>query len=193
MFTDHKPLIFAFAKVSDPWSARQQRHLAAISEFSTTIQHVAGKNNQVADALSRVNVDATISTQPGIDYESLAEHQTDEEILDTVTESSINLQSVKLGNSDIAIDCDISTGKPRPIVPHSMRRLVFDNLHGLSHPSIRATVYCVEYCVEDASEKESYSYAKTRRRESNQFGESNQFDQDEPVGVRRLLCSYRGR
>ena len=139
MFTDHKPLIFAFAKVSDPWSARQQRHLAAISEFSTTIQHVAGKNNQVADALSRVNVDATISTQPGIDYESLAEHQTDEEILDTVTESSINLQSVKLGNSDIAIDCDISTGKPRPIVPHSMRRLVFDNLHGLSHPSIRAT------------------------------------------------------
>ena len=31
VFTDHKPLTFAFNKVSDPWSNRQQRHLAAIS------------------------------------------------------------------------------------------------------------------------------------------------------------------
>ena len=34
-FTDHKPLTFAFAKVSDPWSAKQQRHLTAMSEYTT--------------------------------------------------------------------------------------------------------------------------------------------------------------
>ena len=37
-FTGHKPLTFAFAKVSEPWSAWQQRHLAAISEYTTCIK-----------------------------------------------------------------------------------------------------------------------------------------------------------
>ena len=51
-YTDHKPLTFAKSKVSDPWSSRQQRHLNYVSEFTTDIQHVAGKDNTVADALS---------------------------------------------------------------------------------------------------------------------------------------------
>ena len=42
-FTDYKPLTFAFAKISDPWSARQQRHLSYVSEYTTDVQHVAGK------------------------------------------------------------------------------------------------------------------------------------------------------
>ena len=32
LFTDHKPLTFALSKISDAWSARQQRQLSAISE-----------------------------------------------------------------------------------------------------------------------------------------------------------------
>ena len=52
-FTDHKPLTFAMSKRSEPWSARQQRHLSYISEFTTDIQHIAGKDNVVADTLSR--------------------------------------------------------------------------------------------------------------------------------------------
>ncbi len=35
--------------------------------------------------------------------------------------------------------CDVSTSQPRPIVPPSFRKIVFDAFHGLSHPSIRAT------------------------------------------------------
>jgi hypothetical protein len=42
------------AKSSEPWSGRQQRQLSAISEYTTDIQHVAGKDNFVADCLSRV-------------------------------------------------------------------------------------------------------------------------------------------
>ncbi|XP_053092916.1 LOW QUALITY PROTEIN: uncharacterized protein LOC128318865 [Pangasianodon hypophthalmus] len=52
-FVDHKPLTFAMSKVSEPWSAHQQRHLAYISEFTTDLQHVAGKSNVVADCLSQ--------------------------------------------------------------------------------------------------------------------------------------------
>lgn len=35
--------------------------------------------------------------------------------------------------------CDTSTGTPRPFVPVNFRRTVFDHLHSLSHPGIKAT------------------------------------------------------
>jgi cleavage and polyadenylation specificity factor subunit 1 len=53
LFTDHKPLTFALHKVSEPWSARQSRHLSYVAEFTTDIQHVPGVDNVVADTLSR--------------------------------------------------------------------------------------------------------------------------------------------
>ena len=53
LFTDHKPLTHALFRTSPPWSACQQRHLAFISEFTSTIVHVPGADNPVADALSR--------------------------------------------------------------------------------------------------------------------------------------------
>uniref|UniRef100_A0A5S6Q5K2 Integrase catalytic domain-containing protein n=1 Tax=Trichuris muris TaxID=70415 RepID=A0A5S6Q5K2_TRIMR len=40
---------------------------------------------------------------------------------------------------DVSLWVDISHGRTRPYVPTSMRREVFDALHGLSHPSIRGT------------------------------------------------------
>nr|VZI07566.1 unnamed protein product [Spirometra erinaceieuropaei] len=38
------------------------------------------------------------------------------------------------------ITCDISTGHDCPFVPAAMCRQVFDSLHGLFHPGVRATV-----------------------------------------------------
>ena len=52
-FRFHKPLTLAMSKTSEPWSVHQQRKLSAISEFTTDIQHLAGKDNLVADCLSR--------------------------------------------------------------------------------------------------------------------------------------------
>ncbi len=53
VFTDQKPLTFALRRVSDAWSKRQQRHLSFISKYTTNRQHISGKDNPVADALSR--------------------------------------------------------------------------------------------------------------------------------------------
>ncbi|CAI5657346.1 unnamed protein product [Oreochromis niloticus] len=39
--------------------------------------------------------------------------------------------------------CDVSTGRPRPVVPLSWRRRVFDSVHALSHPGVRASVKLV--------------------------------------------------
>ena len=74
-YTDHMPLTFSMAKLLDPWSSRQQRHLGYIPKFTTDIQHMQGKarNNQVADALSRA---AIKSIQEGINFEAISASQT---------------------------------------------------------------------------------------------------------------------
>ena len=54
IYTDHKPITFAFRQKPDKCSPRQFRHLDFISQFSTDIRHVSGSNNVVAEALSRI-------------------------------------------------------------------------------------------------------------------------------------------
>ena len=141
VFTDHKPLTFAFAKVSELWSARQQRHLAAISEYTTCVKHIAGKTNLVADALSRIVINGVHSFGQGIDFTAMATAQQDDQEMDTykTATSGLSLQDIPFGPTDTTLLCDISTGQPRPIVPRSFRKTVFDVVHSLSHPSIRTT------------------------------------------------------
>ena len=72
VLTDHMPLVDAVSKKSDPISKRQQRHLSAITEFDCKLRHVSGKDNTVADALSR-NCNAL--TVCGLDLHALAKEQ----------------------------------------------------------------------------------------------------------------------
>ena len=72
-YTDHKPLTFSIAKLSDPWSSRQQRHLAYISKFTANIRHVQGKNNQVVDILFRAALESILE---GICFEAITASQT---------------------------------------------------------------------------------------------------------------------
>ncbi len=53
LLTDHEPLVAAMTRVTPPQSARQQRHLAFVSEFTTDLRHTPGSENVVSDALSR--------------------------------------------------------------------------------------------------------------------------------------------
>ena len=137
-YTDHKPLTFSMAKLSDPWSGRQQRHLAYISEFTTDIRHVQGKHNEVADALSRAAIE---SIQEGIDFQAMAASQAKDPDIQAYRTalSGLQLEDVPFGNKGDTILCDTSTGQPRPVVPEGWRRKVFDVIHGLSHPSIRTS------------------------------------------------------
>ena len=54
IFTDHKPLTHALFRSSPLWSACQQRHLLYLAEFTSSIVHISGKENVVADTLSRL-------------------------------------------------------------------------------------------------------------------------------------------
>ena len=140
VFTDHKPLTFAFSKLSDPWSSHQQRQLAAISEFTTDIRHIAGKKNCVADALSRASVSSIQAELGNLDYIAMAADQQHPDIQAYRTAiSNLQLEDIPIGNSQTKLLCDVSTGTPRPIVPPSWRSTVFHAIHNLSHLSIRTT------------------------------------------------------
>ena len=138
--TDHKPLVTALSKPSDAWTSRQQRHLSTIAETCCTIEYLPGKQNAVADALSRVEI-STI--QLGVDYEELSTAQQSDPETDAAKSSITNLRwkTIRIGNAQLL--CDTSTGRPRPFVPKYFRRKIFDMIHSLSHPSIRATVQLV--------------------------------------------------
>jgi hypothetical protein len=62
ILTDHKPLTFAFQQKRDNCSPRQFNHLDYISQFTTDSRHISGRDNIVADTLSRVESVASAAT-----------------------------------------------------------------------------------------------------------------------------------
>ena len=143
IYTDHKPLVHALAKTTELWSARQQKHLSAISEFSTDIAHVSGKNNIVANCLSRSRTTDAVSL--GIDYIAMARAQAasiDVQAYKTAF-TCLEITNTRLNEQGPELVCAVSTGRPRPIVPSDFRRTVFDVVHNLSHPGVKAAVKMV--------------------------------------------------
>ena len=138
LYTDHKPLTFAFHQRSDKCSPRQLRHLDYIGQFTTDIRHISGLDNVVADTLSRAD---TITFPGPIDYELLSEDQSKDQELASLLANSNSLQLTKITvpTSNLTVYCDISTGTPRPYITPKFRKQIFDSLHNLSHPGTRAT------------------------------------------------------
>ena len=112
-----------------------------ISQFITNIQHVNGINNPVADALSRVGINAVIAPRPIIDLAELAVAQEDDpEIRQFQSpDSSLSFKALPIPMSEDTILCDMSTGQPCPYVPPRFRRSTFNSLHSLSHLGVKAT------------------------------------------------------
>ncbi|CAH8562835.1 unnamed protein product [Schistosoma haematobium] len=80
-------------------------------------------------------------TLPVLDLPAMAAAQAnDPSCTEAPHSTSLQYQEVPLATTSGTILCDTSTGLPRPIVPPAYRRLVFDALHGLSHPGIAATL-----------------------------------------------------
>ncbi|GFT48983.1 transposon Ty3-G Gag-Pol polyprotein [Nephila pilipes] len=71
---DQKPLIFAFKHKREKCSPRQLRHLDYISQFSTAIRPINGKDNIIAGVLLRIEIDA-ITTPSKLDYKMFVKEQ----------------------------------------------------------------------------------------------------------------------
>ena len=143
LYTDHKPLTYAFVQRSDKCSPRQLRQLDFISQFTTDIRHVKGVENIPADTLSRTEA---ITCPMPINYQEMADAQFADSDLQRYlsdTTTSLKLQKYRIPNTTTELYCDTSSGKLRPFVPQALRKQVFDSLHNISHPGCRATAKLV--------------------------------------------------
>lgn len=143
-YTDHKPLTSAISSTTER-SPRQTRHLSFISEFTTDIRHVSGKQNVVADALSRIGSAAAappspaLIAEPGIDYALLAADQASSEEIAAYRTAITGLTLEDVQYHGTTVLCDVSTGRPRPVVPREWTRRIFNTVHGLAHTGVRPT------------------------------------------------------
>ena len=128
ILTDHKPLLYIFT-MRDP-SPRQQRQITFLSQFSCTIEHIHGKENAVADCLSRYSINALIHS-PIFTAEVLRAHPP----------SATDLSSFNTPPTlDNGIHYDHSlTGTARPVLSRELRLQAFHAIHDLHHPGFTAT------------------------------------------------------
>ncbi len=170
ILTDHKPLTHALSRVSDPWTPRQCRQLSYVAEFTSDVRHIAGVDNVVADALSRppvghqqpssqssvgenVNVPSgslvasgsewvsavSSASSPPVNYPEMAAHQlTCPSVAQARASEALHVQSVDVDG--VRLYCDTSGGRLRPVVPEVDRKSIFNSVHNVSHPGIRATI-----------------------------------------------------
>lgn len=146
LLTDHRPLTFAFTSKTRR-SARVERQLGFLSEFSTDIRHVSGCDNAVPDCLSRPpcpepsnETFITAVTRSCLDLHQLAKDQRGcSEVRVLATSPSLKIEKREFPEVSGHILVDVSTGTDRPLIPVSMQRSIFDSVHNLSHPGARAT------------------------------------------------------
>ena len=87
----------------------------------------------MADALSRIVINAVHRFGQGIDFSAMAAAQQDDQERDAykTADSALSLQDISFGPTDTTLLYDTSTGQPSPIVPRScFLKTVFDVVHG---------------------------------------------------------------
>ena len=140
----------ALRKTADSWTSRQQNQLSAISEYTTDVRHIAGKDNQVADALSRITIDAVELAQ-GVDFHATALAQdSDYDIIHLPNDpaTALRLENVRLNSTFVRYIHGCSTPHCSGAVPASHfrchpRTLASWNSHDTtsSHIEVRLASY----------------------------------------------------
>jgi hypothetical protein len=114
VFTDYKPLVGALEWVSDPWTARQCRHLVYLAEFTSDIQYLAGQENMAADTLSRPPAPSISSPSPFAavvaDLRGIASRQLScQSTLEVSSSPSLQVSACEV--EGVTLLCDTSTGR----------------------------------------------------------------------------------
>jgi cleavage and polyadenylation specificity factor subunit 1 len=139
VWTDHRPLVCALARLSDPRSDRQRRQLSFISEFTADIQYIAGNNNTVADTLRRPADAQQPLLSPRLTFAQVVAGAavSCEACQRGRVSPAPRVLQMQLGDRQLLVDA--SYGVLRPLVPTVFGRTIFDAVHNVAHPGIRAT------------------------------------------------------
>ena len=127
LVTDHKPLTFAMEKILPamfPWQIGQLNY---VSQVCKTLKYISGTYNQVADFLSRLEINYIEDLNFQIDIAQFARDQVSEQAIRELLQHPTGLRNGQrsLENVDHIILRDVSTGRFRPLVPQTFYEMVF--------------------------------------------------------------------
>ena len=145
---DHKPLTYMFTTPSK--LERRRRQIEYLSTFDINLQYVPGRENIVADALSRDKLVDTIALNTNFSTltpNEILHHQDDDEELQSID------STLKSNTSGVWRD---SVG--RLLVPKLFRHQIIQAVHSLAHPGIQSTLDQIQL---------SYSWPKIRNHVSS--------------------------
>ena len=134
IYTDHRPITYAFQKKNTGSSLRQIRHLDFISQFTNDIRHTTESENVVAE-LFPISRPWRPRLTSRLWQQELERFRTGN--------TGLQLKLVRIPGCDVSVLCDVSTRTARPYVTESFRRAAFESIHRLSHPGVKATVKLV--------------------------------------------------
>ena len=160
IYTDHKPLTHPLFRVSPLWSTRQQHHLSYLAEFTSSMVHLPGPENMVADTLFRpstvsspapipavvsspstsalVSPLPSFSTVPGFDFSLLPPLQLSfPSIQEMKLSASLSMVANPIGGESFS--CDSSTGSLCSLVPLQLRQQLYNLLLDVPRPGVRAS------------------------------------------------------
>ena len=133
IYTDHMAIVKAMEKPYERPILKESRMLSFISQFDVNVIHIPGKENQVADILSRPmgNLNS-LSLEANIMKEEIVKSQEKCEELKHILNSDSALKLVKIQD----LYCNIIGSTIRPFVPLEVRKKIFDAIHNMSHPGV---------------------------------------------------------
>ena len=133
IYTDHMAIAKAMEKPYERPILKESRMLSFISQFDVNVIHIPGKDNQVADILSRPmgNLNS-LSLEANIMKEEIVKSQKNCEELKHILNSDSALKLVKIQD----LYCNIIGATVRPYVPLEVRKKIFDAIHNMSHPGV---------------------------------------------------------
>ena len=128
-------------KDSTNFSARVLRHLQYISQFSTDCEYISSEENFAANALTRAGVTLINDLPTTLDYEAVADAQTNDVEIKAMTQqiSSLRLQHLPLFKNKTIL-CDVSQSDPRVLLPREFRQKAFE-ICSFSHPCRQGRIY----------------------------------------------------
>ena len=136
IYTDHKSIIPALEKQSQTHNIVTIRMLNYISTFGMPVLHITGKNNLIADKLSRPDQECSLILPDIITREEMIEQQKSCAELKQLFKNDRHSIVPKMIDG---LWCDISMQRPRPIVPANLRFKVFENMHNIAHQGVKRT------------------------------------------------------
>ena len=157
--TDHQSIVRAISNDKGNHSPEEIKFISYIKEYSPTMIHIKGSENPVADMLSRpfgtlshttaINSIAGETDEVPITRELMVAAQTQDPTLRDETEAyitnkrgdleiSLNQIDSDSGNAMLGV-VDKAAGLFLPVVPRTLRALIFRKLHNTAHPGQEKT------------------------------------------------------